>query len=109
MYTYTAYPSGAQISDVAEALCTKYPFLREPGSFSGFYGWQQSLMYKMANYRTKLRGFGVPDVMCNALKCKSPADQRSVKSVKKPRKAEVNYLLPYPEGENEESQEQERI
>ena len=43
MYTYTAYSSGAQISDVAKALCTKYPFLKEPGSFSGFYGWQQSL------------------------------------------------------------------
>ncbi|XP_062412434.1 uncharacterized protein LOC134102365 [Sardina pilchardus] len=109
MYTYTAYPSGAQISDVAEALCTKYPFLKEPGSFSGFYGWQQSLKYKMANYRTKLRGFGVPEVICNALKRKSPADQKSARSVKKPRKAEVNYLPPYPAGENEESQEQERI
>ncbi|KAK0148915.1 hypothetical protein N1851_010668 [Merluccius polli] len=47
--------------------------------------------------------------MCNALKRKSPADQKSAKSVKKPRKAEVNYLPPYPAGENEESQEQERI
>ncbi|XP_046886263.1 uncharacterized protein LOC124474307 isoform X2 [Hypomesus transpacificus] len=109
MYTYTAYPSGAQISDVADALCMKYPFLKESGSFSGIYGWQQSLKYKMANYRTKLRGFGVPEVMCNALKRKSPADQKSAKSIKKPRKAEVNYLPPYPAGENEEIQEQERI
>ncbi|KAF1389893.1 hypothetical protein PFLUV_G00052260 [Perca fluviatilis] len=63
----------------------------------------------MANYRTKLRGYGVPGVMCNALKHKSPANQKSAKNVKKPRKAEVNYLPPYPAGEDEESQEQERI
>ena len=63
----------------------------------------------MANYRTKLRGYGVPEVMCNALKRKSPADQKSAKNVKKPRKAEVNYLPPYPAGEDEESQEHERI
>lgn len=102
------HPS-AQISDVAEALVKKYPCLKEPGSFSGYYGWQQSIKYKMANYRTKLRGYGVPEVMCNALKRKSPADQKSAKSIKKPWKAEVNYLPPYPAGEDEESQEQERI
>ncbi|TWW77704.1 hypothetical protein D4764_12G0010940, partial [Takifugu flavidus] len=43
IYTYTAYPSSAQISDVAEALVNKYPCLKEPGSFSGSYGWQQSI------------------------------------------------------------------
>ncbi|XP_060920037.1 uncharacterized protein LOC132994000 [Labrus mixtus] len=63
----------------------------------------------MANYRTKLRGYGVPEVLCNALKRKSSADQRSAKNVKKPRKAEINYLPPYPAGEDENSQEQVRI
>ncbi|KAL7845979.1 hypothetical protein AOLI_G00241710 [Acnodon oligacanthus] len=63
VYLYTAYPSSAQISDVAEALVEKYPCLREPGSFSGYYDWaKQSIKYKMANYRTKLRGFGVPEL-----------------------------------------------
>ncbi|KAI9545946.1 hypothetical protein NQZ68_032659 [Dissostichus eleginoides] len=62
---------------------------KEPGSFSGYYGWQQSLKYKMANYRTKLRGYGVPEVMCNSLKRKSPAQQKSAMGVKKPRKAEI--------------------
>ncbi|KAL7881027.1 hypothetical protein SRHO_G00032810 [Serrasalmus rhombeus] len=61
VYSYTAYPSSAQISDVAEALVEKYPCLREPGSFSGYYAWQQSIKYKMANYHTKLGGFGVPE------------------------------------------------
>lgn len=107
IYMYATYPSNPQICDVAEALVQKYPCLKEPGSFTGYYGWQQSLKYKMANYRTKLRGYGVPEVMCNALK--STADQKSAKNMKKPRKAEINYLPPYPAGEDEESQEQERI
>ena len=47
--------------------------------------------------------------MCNALKHKSPADQKSANNVKKPSKAEVNYLPHYPAGEDEDSQEQERI
>ncbi|KAL3969254.1 beta-galactoside alpha-2,3-sialyltransferase (sialyltransferase 4A) [Sarotherodon galilaeus] len=116
IFTFTAYPSSAQVSYVAEAL--------EPGSFSGYYGWQQSikykmatkhqiqdgqLLYKMANYCTKLRGFGVPELTCNAMKHKSPGDQKSANKVKKPRKAEVNYLPPYPAGEDEDSQEEERI
>ncbi|XP_063330975.1 bis(5'-adenosyl)-triphosphatase isoform X1 [Pelmatolapia mariae] len=109
IFTFTAYPSSAQVSYVAEALVTKYPCLKEPGSFSGYYGWQQSIKYKMANYRTKLRGFGVPELTCNAMKHKSPGDQKSANKVKKPRKAEVNYLPPYPAGEDEDSQEEERI
>lgn len=66
IYMYAAYPSNPQICDVAEALVKIYPCLKEPGSFTGYYGWQQSLKYKMANYRTKLRGYGVPEVVCNA-------------------------------------------
>ncbi|CAI5642002.1 unnamed protein product [Oreochromis niloticus] len=88
IFTFTAYPSSAQVSYVAEALVTKYPYLKEPGSFSGYYGWQQSIKYKMANYRTKLRGFGVPELTCNAMKHKSPGDQKSAKKVKKPQKTE---------------------
>ncbi|XP_037832052.1 uncharacterized protein LOC108247045 isoform X3 [Kryptolebias marmoratus] len=70
IFRFTAYPSSAQVSCVAEALVTKYPCLKEPGSFSGYYGWLQRIKYKMANYRTKLRGFGVPEVTCNAVTCK---------------------------------------
>uniref|UniRef100_A0A3Q3FVL1 PB1 domain-containing protein n=1 Tax=Kryptolebias marmoratus TaxID=37003 RepID=A0A3Q3FVL1_KRYMA len=109
IFRFTAYPSSAQVSCVAEALVTKYPCLKEPGSFSGYYGWLQRIKYKMANYRTKLRGFGVPEVTCNAVTCKRPGDQKSAKKVKKPRKAEINYLPPYPAGEDESSQEEERV
>ncbi|KAL7877233.1 hypothetical protein SRHO_G00038760 [Serrasalmus rhombeus] len=81
----------------------------ETGTFSGYYGLQQSIKYKMVNYHTKLQGFGVPEVICNAVKHKRFADQKSAKNIKKPRKAEVNYLPPYPAGEDKESQEHERI
>ncbi|KAL7845982.1 hypothetical protein AOLI_G00241740 [Acnodon oligacanthus] len=63
-------------SDIQEALRETSPLLssvqlantityygtRDPGSFSGYYDWEQSIKYKMANYRTKLRGFGVPEL-----------------------------------------------
>lgn len=53
MFSYTAYPNDAQRSVVAQALVEKHPCLKEPGSFNGTYGWQQSLKYKCGNYRTK--------------------------------------------------------
>lgn len=62
----------------------------------------------MANYRTKLRGFGIPEVTCNTLKHKHPDDRKSAKNVKKPRRAEVNYLPSYPVGEDETTLEKER-
>ncbi|XP_029106664.1 uncharacterized protein LOC114912178 isoform X2 [Scleropages formosus] len=109
IYAYTAYPSGMQIICVAEALVRKYPCLKEPGSLSGYYGWQMSLKYKMADYRRRLSKFGCPEVTCNTLKSKSPENRKPAKNVKKPRKAEVNYLPPYPTGQSEESLEQERL
>lgn len=49
MYSYTAYPSGLQIGEVAEALVKKHPCLTEPGSRNGWIGWMYSLKYKMGN------------------------------------------------------------
>ncbi|XP_056619587.1 uncharacterized protein LOC130433854 [Triplophysa dalaica] len=109
IYMYTSYPSGKQIEGVAEALIRKYPCLKEPGSFTGFQGWQMSLKYKMADYRRRLSKFGFPEVLCNTFKKKNPEDRKSAKSVKKPCKAEVNYLPQYPPGENQDSLEQERV
>ncbi|XP_030599293.1 uncharacterized protein LOC115789875 isoform X2 [Archocentrus centrarchus] len=108
IYTYTAYPSSLQVLSVAEALIKAHPCLKDPGSSSGLSGWQTSIKYKMANYRTKLRGYGMPDVTCNSLKHKCPDDRKSAKNVKKARRAEVNYLPPYPAGEDEHSLEQAR-
>lgn len=68
IFQFTAYPSSLQIWQVAEALVKNYPCLKEPGSFSGLYGWQTSLKYKMGNYRSKLRGIGFPELEVNSVK-----------------------------------------
>lgn len=52
------YPSDKEVSAAAEALVTKHPCLKEPGSQTGFYGWKNSLKRKMGNYRTKLSRAG---------------------------------------------------
>lgn len=51
---YKAYPSTADIDDVAAALVQKFPCLKEKGSASGYYSWKISLKYKMANFRNKI-------------------------------------------------------
>ncbi|KTG31534.1 hypothetical protein cypCar_00044298 [Cyprinus carpio] len=107
--SYTPYPSDAQRCAVAEALIKKNPCLKEPGSFNGLYGWQQSLKYKVGNYRSKLRMHGIPEVLVNSLKRKSSEDKLPAKNIKKPRKAEVNYLPPHPAGETEDSLESNRL
>lgn len=111
IFGFTAYPTGLQILAVAEALVEKYPFLKEPGSFNGLYGWQQRLKYKMGNYRAKLRGrqLAIPELEVNTLKKRSSSEEGSVKGFKRPRKAEVNYLPPLPFGETEDSLEKERL
>ncbi|KAK0138175.1 hypothetical protein N1851_025511 [Merluccius polli] len=109
IYEYTAYPSSLQISEVAEALTQKHPCLKEPGSFNGSYGWAQRLKYKMNNFRSKLRGLGCPEVKVNSHKRKQPHDQYPANNLKKPKKAEVNYLPPHAQGETTASLEKERV
>lgn len=106
---FKAYPSNLEIESVAEALIKTHPCLKEQGSSSGFYGWKISLKYKMANYRTKLRNLGCPELSINSLKHK-PADRcQPAYDVKKPRKAEVNFFPRYPAGETQDSLEGERL
>ncbi|KAG7513812.1 hypothetical protein JOB18_017200 [Solea senegalensis] len=63
MFSYTAYPNDAQRFEVAQALVEKHPCLKEPGSFNGTYGWQQSLKYKCGNNRTKRKALGSPELL----------------------------------------------
>ena len=106
---FKAYPSNLEIESVAEALVKAHPCLREQGSFCGYYGWKISLKYKMANYRTKLRSLGSPELSINSLKHK-PADKyQPAYDVKKARRAEVNFCPRYPAGETQESLEGERV
>uniref|UniRef100_A0A3Q2T7Y7 PB1 domain-containing protein n=1 Tax=Fundulus heteroclitus TaxID=8078 RepID=A0A3Q2T7Y7_FUNHE len=89
---FKAYPSNLEIESVAQALIKKI-----------------SLKYKMANYRTKLRKLGCPELSINSLKHK-PADRcHPAYDVKKPRKAEVHFCPPYPDGETQDSLEDDRL
>ena len=108
IYGFKAYPTDLQLSQVAEALVETHPCLREPFG-SGFYGWKTSLKYKMGNYRTKLRASGIAEVCVNAVLHKRPGEEKPAKAVKKPKKAEVNYLPDHPLGETPESLEEERV
>ncbi|RXN39442.1 sterile alpha motif domain-containing 3-like protein [Labeo rohita] len=108
IFQYTAYPQNYQIDEVAEALIKKFPCLKEP-SATGYYGWMISLKYKMANYRTKMRTIGFPEVTVNALKNKHSDDCLPAKNVKKPKKAEVNFCPSHPAGETDESLENVRL
>lgn len=62
IFQFTAYPRESQIDDVAKALVEKYPCLKEKGSVKGYTVWIFSLKYKMANYQTKMRNVGCPEV-----------------------------------------------
>lgn len=109
MYSYTAYPTGLQVGQVAEALVQKHPCLTEPGSRNGWIGWMYSLKYKMGNYRSKLRNLRFPEVTCNSLKNKRPGERKPAQNVKKARKGEVMYLPHYPSEESSEQQEEQRL
>lgn len=104
---FKAYPTDNDLNDVAEALVNKHSCLKEQGSFNGCYGWKISLKYKMANFRTKLRGLGCHEVTINSLKHK--AQDKAALNVKKPRRAEVNYCPQHPKGETTDTLENERI
>ncbi|KAI3365030.1 hypothetical protein L3Q82_010081 [Scortum barcoo] len=82
MYSFKAYPDDDDFSSVAKSLISKHPSLTEPGLQPGWYGWKNSLKFKMANYRTKLRKAGCDDVMINGgreIVTQEPAVQSMVK------------------------------
>ncbi|KAL6457318.1 hypothetical protein MHYP_G00342810 [Metynnis hypsauchen] len=109
MMKYTKYPKDYQCEEVAAALTKAHPCLGQLGCKSGFSGWKQSLKYKMQNYRTKLGRLGHPEIRVNSLKHKREGQGKSAAHIKKPRKAEVNYIPLHPKGETEDSLESERI
>lgn len=94
---------------MAQALIEKHPCLKEPGSFNGIYGWQQSLKYKCGNYRTKLKTLESPELLINSMKHKMGDDRKPAKNIKKPKRAEVNYLPQHPSGEIDSSLENMRL
>lgn len=110
MYSFKAYPDDDDFSSVAKSLISKHPSLTEPGPQPGWYGWKNSLKFKMANYRTKLRKAGCDDVMINGGKRskRNPEGESSSKNIKRPKRGEANYLPNLPDGHNESSLENGR-
>lgn len=106
---HKVYLSDMEFDEVAKALVTAHPCLKEPGSATGYGGWKTSLKYKLANYRTKLRQIGCPEVTVNSLKHKPDGKCSPAYGVKRPKKAEVNYCPTYPAGETAETLEQMRV
>lgn len=109
IFKYTAYPSDIQIAEAAEVLVHTHPCLREKGAPSGYEGWKEYLRTKVGNFRTKLRKIDLPEVAVNSLKKKRKGEGKAAANIKKPRKAEVNFLPPIPPSETAESLERERV
>ncbi|XP_077071808.1 sterile alpha motif domain-containing protein 3-like [Siphateles boraxobius] len=104
MYTFSAYPTDNEYEKVAKALVMKHPCLSEPGPGTGWQGWKVSLKFKMANYRQKLRSTGCSEVQINKR-------QRGKQggTLKKPKRAEINFLPDFPTGLDEAALEGERM
>lgn len=102
MYSFKAYPKDEDFSDVASALIKKHPCLTEPGSVNG---WKNSLKFKMGNYRTKLRRAGCSDVAISGAK---RGKEDSLKSLRRPKRFEINFLPNFPQGEDENTLEYKR-
>lgn len=111
IYKHKAYPSTKQIGLAAEALVSKHPCLQETGSERGYEGWQNSLRFKMGNYRTKLSRAGIKDVAVNAGKRSrtNPEGAASRARIKRPRRGGINFLPNYPHGETTQSLETQRL
>lgn len=98
-----------QCEEVAEALTRAHPCLGQLESRTEFWGWKQSLEYKMQNYRTKLGRLGHPEIRVHSLKHKREGQGKTAANVKKPRQAEVNCIPLHPKGETTESSKEKRI
>uniref|UniRef100_A0A671PIJ6 PB1 domain-containing protein n=1 Tax=Sinocyclocheilus anshuiensis TaxID=1608454 RepID=A0A671PIJ6_9TELE len=101
MYSFKAYPGDSEIDQVAVALVSRHPCLRELGCDTGCKGWKMSLKFKMGNYRQKLRNAG-----CSELGNKR--DDGSRVPQKKPRRSVINFLPDNPVGLDDAALEHER-
>ncbi|CAB1315827.1 unnamed protein product [Coregonus sp. 'balchen'] len=110
IFEYKVYPCSKEIKSAAEALVQKHPCLEESGSKSGCDGWRDSLVFKIGNFRHKLGKSVCPEVKVNSGKRRksSPDGDSPHSKIKRPRRAEVNFLPQLPQGETEESLERLR-
>ncbi|XP_028439578.1 uncharacterized protein LOC114559221 [Perca flavescens] len=103
IYSFKAYPTDEQFTDVAKALISKHPSLTEPGTQTCWYGWKSSLKFKMGNLRTKLRRAGLEEIAINGSKRSkvNPGGDHPSKNIKRPKRGEANYLPNMPKGKTE--------
>lgn len=101
------YPSDKEVSVVAEALVTTHPRLKEAGSQTGFYGWKNSLKWKVGNYSTKLSRAEYQEVAVNSGKrsANNPEKEPPHTNIKRAHREELNFLPNFPRGEDAASLE----
>lgn len=103
MYKYTAYPTEEDCQEVAAALTTKHPCLKEAGSPTGYCGWKNSIKFKMGNFHAKMRRSRMANVTVNGNKRKkdSSEGEPSHSNIKRGKRNETNF----PDGENADTLE----
>ncbi|XP_048117387.1 uncharacterized protein LOC125306204 [Alosa alosa] len=107
MFEVKSYPTRCEVQSVAMALVHKHPCLTEDQPSSGWDAWLTSLWFKVGNYRFKLRQAGMSEVSVNR---KRHGDDGQLKyTMKKSRRAEVNFLPDHPMGQTDESLEEDRL
>jgi len=108
VFEVKAYPDAYEIQSVASALVQKHPCLTEPGKRTGWDGWVMSIKFKLGNYRAKLRVAGCSEVSVNHKRGRGE-DTEERHRMKKSKRAEVHFLPDHPEGQTDESLEEERL
>uniref|UniRef100_A0A9J7ZUW5 Uncharacterized protein n=1 Tax=Cyprinus carpio carpio TaxID=630221 RepID=A0A9J7ZUW5_CYPCA len=106
IFEIKAYPDAYEVQSVASALVQKHPCLAEPGKRTGWDGWVMSIKFKLGNYRAKLREAGCSEVSVNT---KRKSHEGVTATIKKPKRAEVNFLPDHPEGQTDDSLEEVRL
>ncbi|KAA8579190.1 hypothetical protein FQN60_018763, partial [Etheostoma spectabile] len=93
------------------ALVSKHLCLKEKGSKTWYEGWNNSLGFKIGNYRTKLRRAGIKDVAVNPGKRSRtyPEGAASRANIKRHRRGEINFLPNYPQGETKDTLDNQRL
>ncbi|XP_055013188.1 uncharacterized protein LOC129410070 [Boleophthalmus pectinirostris] len=108
IFSIKAYPEKNEIASVAAELVVKYPCLKEPGSGSGYAGWDKSIKCKLGNYRSKLREAGCNEVAVNRKRGRDDSSDPNRFSLKKPKRGEVNFIPQHPKNYDAAALEQER-
>lgn len=107
IFVFKGYPDKHEVASVASALVLKYPCLTEPGAGTGWDGWKISIKYKVANYRSKLREAGCNEVNVNRKRGQDGDEGRF--TLKKPKRGEVNHVPDYPDGQDADTLEEQRL